>query len=106
MVQEQGRRDERGMTLVELMIAFLLTDDPVRNGDVSYRPPGGDTTSADTRIRLNSEAQLVMDAITRQVRAATYAAMATPPLDRWSTPAATSSLSTPVFCPTRSARAR
>jgi len=41
----------------------------------------GNASSANTRTRLNSESQLVMDTITRQIRAATYAANGFPSLE-------------------------
>jgi hypothetical protein len=41
----------------------------------------GGATNADSRTRLNSEAQLVMDGISRQIRAATYAANGFPSLE-------------------------
>ena len=62
------------MTLVELTIAFLLTSILCIAAMSATSELVKDSTSANTRIRLNSEAQLVMDAITRQIRAATYAA--------------------------------
>ncbi len=73
--------DERGMTLVELMIAFLLTTILCVTAMSVTTNLVGDVTSANTRIRLNSEAQLVMDSISRQIRAATYAANGFPSLE-------------------------
>jgi Tfp pilus assembly protein PilW len=73
--------DERGMTLVELMIAFLLTTILCVTAMSATSALVRDATNANTRIRLNSEAQLVMDGISRQVRAATYAANGYPSLE-------------------------
>jgi Tfp pilus assembly protein PilW len=73
--------DERGMTLVELMIAFLLTTILCVTAMSATSALVGDATNANTRIRLNSEAQLVMDGISRQIRAATYAANGYPSLE-------------------------
>ena len=61
------------MTLLELMIAFLLTTILCITAMSATAHLVGDTTSANERINLNSEEQLVMDTITRQIRAATYA---------------------------------
>jgi hypothetical protein len=69
------------MTLVELMIAFLLTTILCITAMSATAHLVGDSTNADTRIRLNSEAQLVMDGISRQIRAATYAANGYPSLE-------------------------
>ena len=73
--------DEQGMTLVELMIAFLLTGILVIAAMSATGQLVRDTTNANTRTRLNSEAQLVMDTISRQIRAATYAANGYPSLE-------------------------
>jgi type II secretory pathway pseudopilin PulG len=69
------------MTLVELMIAFLLTTILCVTAMSVTSNLVGDVTSANTRIGLNSEAQLVMDGISRQIRAATYAANGYPSLE-------------------------
>ena len=69
------------MTLVELMIAFLLTTILCVTAMSVTTNLVSDVTSANTRIRLNSEAQLVMDSISRQIRAATYAANGFPSLE-------------------------
>ena len=69
------------MTLVELMIAFLLTTILCVTAMSVTTNLVGDVTSANTRIRLNSEAQLVMDSISRQIRAATYADNGYPSLE-------------------------
>lgn len=69
------------MTLVELMIAFLLTTILCITAMSATAHLVADSTSARTRIHLNSEAQLVMDGITRQIRAATYADNGFPSLE-------------------------
>jgi Tfp pilus assembly protein PilW len=69
------------MTLVELMIAFLLTTILCVTAMSATSHLVGDASHANTRIRLNSEAQLVMDSISRQIRAATYAANGFPSLE-------------------------
>jgi Tfp pilus assembly protein PilE len=73
--------DERGMTLVELIIAFLLTGILCIATMSATSALVSNASSANTRTRLNSESQLVMDTITRQIRAATYAANGFPSLE-------------------------
>jgi len=73
--------DERGMTLVELVIAILLTTILCVTTMSATSQLVGDASNAQTRIGLNSEAQLVMDSISRQIRAATYAANGFPSLE-------------------------
>jgi type II secretory pathway pseudopilin PulG len=80
MKARQGRRerlnresDERGMTLIELMVSFLLTTILCVTLMSAMTHLVQDTTSADTRININAEEQLAMDTITRQIRAATPA---------------------------------
>ncbi len=69
------------MTLVELMIAFLLTTILCVTAMSVTTNLVSDVTGANTRIRLNSEAQLVMDSISWQIRAATYADNGYPSLE-------------------------
>lgn len=64
-------RDERGMTLVELMVAFLLLGILCMTVMSASSHLVGDTANADTRTNMNSDAQLVLDAISRPLAAAT-----------------------------------
>lgn len=67
------RRDDSGMTLVELMVAFLLLSILCMTVMSASSHLVGDTVNADTRTKMNANAQLVMDTITRQLTAATAA---------------------------------
>ena len=81
LARQDRAADERGMTLVELIIAFLLTGILCIATMSATSALVSNASSANTRTRLNSESQLVMDTITRQIRAATYAANGFPSLE-------------------------
>jgi Tfp pilus assembly protein PilW len=66
------KRDEKGMTLVELVIAFLLMGilfTAVISATVNLV---SDSINANTRVQLSSEEQVTLDMMTRQIGAATY----------------------------------
>lgn len=68
-----GAQGETGTTLVELMIAFMLLSVlSVAIVSVSGQMVA-DSTNADQRTVIYSDAQVIMDTITREIQAATYA---------------------------------
>jgi Tfp pilus assembly protein PilW len=73
MDRRPGGKGETGTTLVELMIAFMLLSVLcVAIVSVSGQMVA-DSTNADQRTVVYSDAQVVMDTITRQIQAATAA---------------------------------
>jgi type II secretory pathway pseudopilin PulG len=65
-------RDEDGMTLVELVIAFLLMGILFTAAISATVNLVNDSIGANTRVQLTSEEQVTLDVMTREIGAATY----------------------------------